>query len=189
MAKMQSKDQSLDVSSDASKEKLIKVIRTTSVTAGGRHMQFSAITVVGGSNQRGSNKSHSQIGMGKGKAKEVQSAVQKSFEQARRNFVDVAITREGTLFHEVRGSHGASKVIIFPAKKGTGIIAGGPMRAVFEAMGVKDVVAKCHGSTNPYNLVRATLRALLTQKTPEDIAAKRGKTVESILGHEVSNAN
>jgi small subunit ribosomal protein S5 len=119
--------------------------------------------------------------MGKGKAREVPVAVQKAMEQARRNMIKVPL-KGGTLHHAVEGEHGASRVMMLPAAKGTGIIAGGPMRAVFEVLGVTDVVAKSHGSTNPYNLVRATLDALTRLTTPAEIAAKRGKTVEEILG-------
>ncbi|SDV51360.1 30S ribosomal protein S5 [Chitinasiproducens palmae] len=172
MAKMQTKVQT-EERDDGLQEKLIAVNRTTSVTSGGRHIQFSAQTVVGDGNGR--------IGMGKGKAKEVPLAVQKSLEQARRNMFQVPLKGK-TLQHEVHGKHGASSVLLLPAKDGTGVIAGGPMRAVFEVMGVQNVVAKSHGSTNAYNLVRATLDGLRKQATPADIAAKRGKSVEDILG-------
>ncbi|KAF4529332.1 hypothetical protein B566_EDAN017827 [Ephemera danica] len=134
---------------------------------------FAALTVVGDGDGR--------IGMGKGKAKEVPVAVQKAMEDARRNLKKVAL-REGTIQHNVRGAHGAAKVLMAPAPKGTGIIAGGPMRAVFEVMGVTDIVAKSLGSTNPYNMVRATLDALHRCSTPAEVAAKRGKSVEEILG-------
>jgi small subunit ribosomal protein S5 len=118
--------------------------------------------------------------MGKGKAKEVPVAVQKAMEQARRKMLKVRL-KGGTLHHSVIGRHGATKVYMQPASEGTGIIAGGPMRAVFEVVGVTDVLAKCHGSTNPYNIVRATLNALEALSTPAEIAAKRGLTVEQIL--------
>src|SRR5690606_16016511 len=117
---------------------------------------------------------------GKGKSKEVPSAVQKAMEEARRNMLKVSI-KNGTLHHEVTGHHGASKVMMSPAPKGTGIIAGGPMRAVFEVMGITDVVAKSHGSSNPYNMVRATLDALKNSTTPAEVAAKRGLTVEEVF--------
>jgi small subunit ribosomal protein S5 len=119
--------------------------------------------------------------MGKGKAREVPVAVQKAMEEARRRMFKVSL-KEGTLHHTVKGVHGASSVLIQPASAGTGIIAGGPMRAVFEVMGVTDVVAKCFGSTNPYNVVRATLNGLSRVSTPAEIAAKRGKSVEELLG-------
>jgi small subunit ribosomal protein S5 len=117
--------------------------------------------------------------MGKGKAREVPVAVQKSLEEARRRMIRIRL-KNGTLQHSIIGRHGASKVIMQPASEGTGIIAGGPMRAVFEVMGVTNVLAKCLGSTNPYNVVRATLDGLRRMNTPADIAAKRGKTVEEL---------
>jgi small subunit ribosomal protein S5 len=118
--------------------------------------------------------------MGKGKSREVPVAVQKAMEQARRNMVKVNL-RNGTVHHNVRGQHGAATVLMAPAPKGTGIIAGGPMRAVCEVVGITDVVAKNLGSTNPYNMVRATLDALTSVHTPSEIAMKRGKSVEEIL--------
>jgi small subunit ribosomal protein S5 len=118
--------------------------------------------------------------MGKGKAREVPVAVQKAMEQARRNMIKVPL-KNGTIHHNLRGEHGAAKVLMAPAKAGDGIIAGGPMRAVFEVMGVTDIVAKSLGSTNPYNMVRATLDALKHSSTPAEIAAKRGKSVEEIF--------
>jgi small subunit ribosomal protein S5 len=119
--------------------------------------------------------------MGKGKAKEVPVAVQKAMDDARRNMVKVSL-KNGSIHHKVVGEHGASHVLMAPAPVGTGIIAGGPMRAVFEVMGVTDIVCKSLGSSNPYNLVRATLDALKRTSTPAEIAAKRGLTVEQILG-------
>ena len=157
---------------DGLKEKMIAVNRGTKVVKGGRTLSFAALTVVGDGDGR--------IGMGKGKAKEVPVAVQKAMEAARRNMFKVSL-KNGTIHHNVRGVHGAAKVIVAPAKPGDGIIAGGPMRAVFEAMGVTDIVAKSFGSTNPYNMVRATLDALKNSTTPADIAAKRGKSVEELF--------
>ena len=119
--------------------------------------------------------------MGKGKAREVPVAVQKAMEEARRKMVKVPL-KNGTLFHNVVGKHGASTVLISPAVEGTGVIAGGPMRAIFDVLGVRNVVAKSLGSTNPYNLVRATLNGLSASSTPAEVAAKRGKSVEEILG-------
>ena len=136
-------------------------------------MGFAALTVVGDGDGR--------IGMGKGKSKEVPVGVQKAMEEARRNMIKVSL-KNGTLQHTVTGRHGASKVMMSPAKPGTGVIAGGAMRAIFEVMGVTDVVAKSTGSSNPYNLVRATLDGLAKMSTPAEIAAKRGKSVEEILG-------
>jgi small subunit ribosomal protein S5 len=158
---------------DGLKEKMIAVNRVTKVVKGGRILGFAALTVVGDGDGR--------IGMGKGKAREVPVAVQKAMDEARRKMVKVSL-RNGTVHHTVHGRHGASAVFLAPAPDGTGIIAGGPMRAIFEVMGVTNIVAKSHGSTNPYNLVRATLNALQNTSTPSEIAAKRGKTVEEILG-------
>src|SRR5699024_3978454 len=120
-------------------------------------------------------------GMGKGKAREVPVSVQKAMEAGRRGMVKIPL-KNGTLHHSVVGKHGASTVLISPAVEGTGVIAGGPMRAIFEVLGVRNVVAKSYGSRNPYNLVRATLNGLEACMTPEDVAAKRGKSVEEILG-------
>ncbi len=152
---------------------MISINRVTKVVKGGRILGFAALTVVGDGDGR--------VGMGKGKAKEVPVAVQKAMEEARRKMVKVRL-KNGTLHHAVEGRHGATKVFMQPASEGTGVIAGGPMRAVFEVVGVTNVLAKCHGSTNPYNLVRATINALENGNAPADIAAKRGKTVEEITG-------
>jgi small subunit ribosomal protein S5 len=171
MAKMQQKMQS-DKPDDGMREKMIAVNRVTKVVKGGRIMGFAALAVVGDGDGR--------IGMGKGKSKEVPVAVQKAMEEARRKMVKVTL-KNGTLQHTVNGKHGASSVMMIPAKDGTGVIAGGPMRAIFEVMGVTNVVAKSIGSTNPYNLVRATINGLAKMNTPSEIAAKRGKTVEEIL--------
>ena len=172
MAKFQPKvaDEGRD---DGLREKMIQVNRVTKVVKGGRILGFAALTVVGDGDGR--------IGMGKGKAREVPVAVQKAMEQARRNMIKVPL-KNGTIHHNLRGEHGSAKVLMAPAKAGDGIIAGGPMRAVFEVMGVTDIVAKSLGSTNPYNMVRATLDALKHTSTPAEIAAKRGKTVEEIFG-------
>nr|HMQ73049.1 30S ribosomal protein S5 [Rubrivivax sp.] len=121
-----------------------------------------------------------RIGMGKGKAKEVPVAVQKAMEAARRDMFKVAL-KNGTIHHNVAGHHGAARVLMAPAKPGDGIIAGGPMRAVFEVLGVTDIVAKSTGTSNPYNMVRATLDALRKSTTASEVAAKRGKTVEQIF--------
>lgn len=168
MAKMDMEDRG-----DGLREKMISVNRVTKVVKGGRIMGFAALTVVGDG--------EGGIGMGKGKAKEVPVAVQKAMDEARRNLVKVNL-KHGTLHHAVIGEHGAAKVYMQPASEGTGIIAGGPMRAIFEVMGVHNVLAKCIGSTNPYNLVRATINGLKAMNTPSEIAAKRGKSVEEILG-------
>jgi small subunit ribosomal protein S5 len=165
--------QSSEERSDGLREKMVAVNRVTKVVKGGRILGFAALTVVGDGD--------GGIGMGKGKAREVPVAVQKAMEEARRKMVKVSL-KNGTLQHSVIGEHGASRVLIQPASEGTGIIAGGPMRAVFEVMGVTNVLAKCLGSTNPYNVVRATIQGLTAMNTPAEIAAKRGKTVEEILG-------
>jgi small subunit ribosomal protein S5 len=172
MAKMQAKQQS-DKPDDGMREKMIAVNRVTKVVKGGRIMGFAALVVVGDGDGR--------IGMGKGKSKEVPVAVQKAMEEARRKMIKVTL-KNGTLQHTVNGKHGASTVLMAPAKDGTGVIAGGPMRAIFDVMGVTNVVAKSFGSTNPYNLVRATLNGLASMNTPSEVAAKRGKSVEEILG-------
>jgi small subunit ribosomal protein S5 len=143
------------------------------VVKGGRILGFAALTVVGDGDGR--------IGMGKGKSKEVPVAVQKAMDEARRKMIKVPL-RQGTLQHSVIGEHGASRVLISPAKEGTGVIAGGPMRAIFDVMGVTNVVAKSIGSTNPYNMVRATINGLSKMSTPSEIAAKRGKSIEEIIG-------
>lgn len=171
MAKMQSKTQS-DKPDDGMREKMIAVNRVTKVVKGGRIMGFAALAVVGDGDGR--------IGMGKGKSKEVPAAVQKAMEEARRNLFKAPI-KNGTLHHQVQGHHGASTVVMYPAPKGTGIIAGGPMRAVFEVMGITDIVAKSHGSSNPYNMVRATLDGLKNSTTASEVAAKRGLTVEELF--------
>jgi small subunit ribosomal protein S5 len=172
MARVQAKTQG-DGPEDGMREKMIAVNRVTKVVKGGRILGFAALTVVGDGDGK--------VGMGKGKSKEVPAAVQKAMEESRRNMTKVSL-KNGTIHHTVFGQHGAARVMMSPAPRGTGIIAGGPMRAVFEVMGVTDIVAKSLGSTNPYNLVRATLNALKATSTPSEIAAKRGLTVEQILG-------
>ncbi|PZP54905.1 MAG: 30S ribosomal protein S5 [Azospira oryzae] len=159
---------------DNLREKMVAVNRVTKVVKGGRVLGFAALTVVGDGD--------GGIGMGQGKAREVPVAVQKAMEQARRKMVKIKL-KNGTLYHPVIGEHGAAKVYMKPASEGTGIIAGGPMRAVFEVMGVTNILAKCIGSTNPYNVVRATINGLLATHTPSEIAAKRGKSIEEILEH------
>ena len=154
-------------------EKLVSVRRTAKVVKGGRIFGFSVITVVGDGKGK--------VGVGSGKAREVPEAIRKAMEDAKRNLIEVPM-RGTTLHHETIAWHGASKVFMRPASDGTGIIAGGAMRAVFEVMGITNISAKCHGSTNPYNVVRATLDALSQISRPSEIAAKRGKTVEEILG-------
>lgn len=159
-------------SKDGIREKMVAVNRVTKVVKGGRILGFAALAVVGDGD--------GGIGMGKGKAREVPVAIQKAMEEARKKLFKVSL-KSGTLHHAVIGTHGAAKVIMQPASEGTGIIAGGPMRAVFEVMGVTNILAKCIGSTNPYNVVRATLHGLAQMNSPSEIALKRGKTVEEIL--------
>ena len=174
MAKLQAnKMQGGEERNDGLREKMVAINRVTKVVKGGRVLGFAALTVVGDGDGR--------VGMGKGKAREVPVAVQKAMDEARRKMVKINL-KEGTLHHAVIGQHGASRVYMQPAADGTGIIAGGPMRAVFEVMGVTNVLAKCLGSTNPYNIVRATLNGLQAMNTPSEVAAKRGKTVEEITG-------
>ena len=173
MAKIQPRMQQSEERGDGLREKMVAVNRVTKVVKGGRVLGFAALTVVGDGD--------GGIGMGKGKAREVPVAVQKAMEEARRKLFKVKL-KNGTLHHTVIGRHGAAKVLMQPASEGTGIIAGGAMRAVFEVMGVTNISAKCHGSTNPYNVVRATLDGLTQQRRPSEIAAKRGKKVEEIAG-------
>jgi small subunit ribosomal protein S5 len=154
-------------------EKLVAVNRTAKVVKGGRQFGFTALTVVGDGAGR--------VGFGFGKAREVPVAISKAMAQARKNMVNVAL-RNDTLHFAMHGEHGATKVYMQPASDGTGVIAGGGMRAVLECAGVRNVLAKSYGSRNPINVVRATVKALSNAKSPEDIAAKRGKTVEEILG-------
>ena len=158
---------------DGLREKMIAINRVTKVVKGGRVMGFAALVVVGDGDGR--------VGMGKGKAREVPVSVQKAMDEARRKLVKINL-KNGTPHHAVTGRHGSARVYMQPASDGTGIIAGGPMRAIFEVMGVTNVLAKIIGSTNPYNVVRATLNGLQAMNTPSDIAAKRGKTVEEIAG-------
>jgi len=153
-------------------EKLVTINRVAKVVKGGRIFGFAALTVVGDGNGR--------VGFGRGKAREVPVAVQKAMEDARKNMKSVSI-KEGTLQYPLTGIHGAAKVVMLPASDGTGIIAGGAMRAVFEAVGIHNVLAKCIGSNNPVNVVRATFRGLTEMTTPEAVAAKRGKSVEELV--------
>lgn len=154
-------------------EKLISVARHTKVVKGGRIMTFGALVVVGDKNGR--------IGFGHGKAREVPVAIQKAMDSARKNMVSIHLNGT-TLWHPIKFKFGSAKIFMQPAADGTGIIAGGAMRAVFEVLGVQNVLAKTYGSTNPNNVVRATINGLCGMKSPEAIAAKRGKTVSEILG-------
>ena len=154
-------------------ERLVQVNRVAKVVKGGRIFGFTALTVVGDGNGR--------VGFGRGKAREVPAAIQKAMESARRNMINVDLDGT-TIQYPIKARHGASKVYMQPASDGTGVIAGGAMRAVLEMAGVHNVLAKCYGSTNPVNVVRATINGLKAMKSPEEIAAKRGKSVEDIVG-------
>lgn len=157
--------------SDGLVDKLISLSRTATTVKGGRVFSFAALTVIGDGNGR--------IGFGRGKAPEPAAAMQKASEQARKNMISVEL-KDGTLWHEIIGRHGATKVLLKPASEGTGIIAGGATRAILEVVGVKNVLAKTIGSSNPNNVLRATLNALTSILTPDSVAAKRGKSVENI---------
>jgi len=152
-------------------EKLVTVNRVAKVVKGGRIFGFTALTVVGDGNGR--------VGFGRGKAREVPVAIQKAMEKARQNMVSVPLNGD-TLYYSITAEHGAARVYMQPASEGTGIIAGGPMRAVFECLGVHNVLAKSHGSTNAINVVRATINGLKALHSPEFMAAKRGKTPEEL---------
>lgn len=154
-------------------EKMIGINRVSKVVKGGRIFSFAALTVVGDGNGR--------VGFGTGKSKEVPVAIQKAMENARKNMRSVNLNELGTLQYSITAEHGAAKVYMQPASQGTGVIAGGAMRAIFEAVGVHNVLAKCIGSSNPINVVRATLKGLTSMSSPEDMAAKRGKSVSEIL--------
>ena len=153
-------------------EKLVQVNRVAKTVKGGRIMSFTALTVVGDGKGK--------VGFGRGKAREVPVAIQKAMEAARRNMISVELVN-ATLQYPVKARHGASKVYMQPASEGTGVIAGGAMRSVLEIAGVQNVLAKCYGSTNPANVVRATYNGLRDMVSPEDVAAKRGKSVEEIF--------
>lgn len=162
---------------DGNQEKLIWVSRNTKVVKGGRIFSFGALVVVGDGKGR--------IGIGRGKAKEVPIAIQKAMESARRNFVHIELFNN-TLYHPVQARHGATKVIMLPASEGTGIIAGGAMRAVFDVLGVQNVLAKCIGSSSPINVVLATIKGLRSMVSPELVAAKRGKNISEIISRGTS---
>jgi small subunit ribosomal protein S5 len=153
-------------------EKLVAVNRVAKVVKGGRQFGFTALTVVGDGDGR--------IGFGYGKAREVPVAIQKAMDAARKNMKTINL-KDSTLQYPIRARHGAAKVYMQPASEGTGIIAGGAMRAVFEVVGIHNVLAKCIGSSNPINVLRATMKGLVSMQSPEDIAAKRGKSVKEIL--------
>src|SRR5690554_1543941 len=161
-------------------DKLVHINRVAKVVKGGRRFGFAALVVVG--DQKG------RVGFGHGKAREVPEAIRKATESAKRAMIRVPLREGRTLHHDVDGRHGAGRVILRAAPPGTGIIAGGPMRAVFETLGVQDVVAKSLGSTNPYNMVRATFDALKNEQSPRMVAARRGKKVSDIVGRRTDAA-
>ena len=154
-------------------DRLVAINRVSKTTKGGKNFGFAALVVVG--DQKG------RVGFGKGKAKEVPEAIRKATEQAKRQMVRVPLKEGRTLHHDIEGRHGAGKVVMRTAPQGTGIIAGGPMRAVFEMLGVQDVVAKSIGSANPYNMIRATMNGLGRENSPRMVAQRRGKKVADIL--------
>ena len=155
-------------------DRLVAINRVSKTVKGGKRFGFAALVVVG--DQRG------RVGFGKGKAKEVPEAIRKATEQAKRQLIRVPLKDARTLHHDIEGRHGAGKVVMRTASAGTGIIAGGPMRAVFEMLGVQDVVAKSIGTQNPYNMIRATIDGLKAETSPRSVAARRNKKVAEILG-------
>ena len=162
-------------------DKLVHINRVAKVVKGGRRFGFAALVVVG--DQKG------RVGIGHGKAREVPEAIRKATESAKRELIRIPLREGRTLHHDVQGRHGAGQVVLRAAPPGTGIIAGGPMRAVFEALGVQDVVAKSIGSANPYNMVRATVDALQNIVSPRQVAAKRGKKVSEIVARRAQTAD
>ncbi len=154
-------------------DRLVAINRVSKTVKGGKRFGFAALVVVG--DQKG------RVGFGKGKAKEVPEAIRKATEAAKRNLIRVPLREGRTLHHDIEGRHGAGKVVMRTAPAGTGIIAGGPMRAVFEMLGVQDVVSKSIGSQNPYNMIRATINGLKKESSPRMVAARRGKKVSEIL--------
>ena len=161
-------------------EKLVSINRVAKVVKGGRRFGFAAVVVVGDGKGR--------VGYGTGKAREVPEAIRKATEQAKRGMVRVPLREGRTLHHDVRGHYGAGRVVLRSAKPGTGIIAGGPMRAIFESLGLQDVVAKSVGSSNPHNMIKATFNALNNMASPRAIAAKRGKKIGDIIGRREGDA-
>ena len=155
-------------------ERVVYINRVSKTVKGGRRMSLVALVVVGDGK--------GNVGVGMGKSAEVPMAISKASLDAKKSMFHVPVTEQGTIPHEVLGHFGAGRIIIKPAVEGTGVIAGGPMRAIFDVMGIRNIVAKSHGSSNPYNMVRATLDALSKLRSPSEIAAKRGKTVEELIG-------
>ena len=169
-----------DKKNDDILEKLVHINRITKVVKGGRRFSFAALVVVG--DQKG------HVGFGHGKAREVPEAIKKATDSAKASLVKVPLKEGRTLHHDIEGRHGAGKVILRTAPPGTGIIAGGPMRAVFEVLGIQDVVAKSIGSSNPYNMVRATVKALSKINSPRQVAARRGKKVNQVISQRINDS-
>jgi small subunit ribosomal protein S5 len=166
---------------DGFTDRLVHINRVAKTVKGGRNMSFAALVIVGDENGR--------VGFGKGKAREVPEAIRKASEEAKKTMIRVPLRESRTLHHDVRGRHGAGKVIMRSAPPGTGVIAGGPMRAVLECLGVQDVVTKSIGTSNPYNMVRATFDALKRMESPRTVANKRGKKVAEIVGRRQDGAS
>jgi len=160
-------------------DRLVFINRVSTVVKGGRRFSFAALVVVG--DQKG------HVGFGHGKAREVPEAIKKATDAAKASLVKVPLKEGRTLHHDIEGRHGAGKVVLRTAPPGTGIIAGGPMRAVFEVLGIQDVVAKSIGSSNPYNMVRATVKALAKINSPRQVAARRGKKVSEVISQRISD--
>lgn len=156
-------------------ERLVAINRVAKVVKGGRRFGFAALVIAG--DQKG------RVGFGTGKAREVPEAIRKATERAKRALIQVSLRESRTLHHDTQGRYGAGKVVLRSAQPGTGIIAGGPMRAVFEALGIQDIVAKSIGSSNPHNMIRATFDALESEHSPRSVASRRGKKVNEIVGH------
>ncbi|PKQ03263.1 MAG: 30S ribosomal protein S5 [Alphaproteobacteria bacterium HGW-Alphaproteobacteria-12] len=180
MARRDNRDRDRDDRDNEFVDKLVHINRVAKVVKGGRRFGFAALVVVG--DQKG------RVGFGHGKAREVPEAIRKATEAAKRAMVRVPLREGRTLHHDVNGRHGAGRVFLRAAPAGTGVIAGGPMRAVFETLGVQDVVAKSLGSSNPYNMVRATFDALKNEQSPRMVAARRGKKVSEIVGRRSDTA-
>ena len=161
-------------------DRLVAINRVSKTVKGGKRFGFAALVVVG--DQRG------RVGFGKGKAKEVPEAIRKATEQAKRSMVRIPLREGRTLHHDANGRYGSGKVVVRSAKPGTGIIAGGPMRAVFESLGLQDIVAKSVGSSNPHNMIKATFAALTEMSSPRVVAAKRGKKVSDLFGRREGDA-
>lgn len=174
MARKENRDRDREERDSEFVDKLVHINRVAKVVKGGRRFGFAALVVIG--DQKG------RVGFGHGKAREVPEAIRKATESAKRAMIRVPLREGRTLHHDVDGRHGAGRVVLRAAPPGTGIIAGGPMRAVFETLGVQDVVAKSLGSSNPYNMVRATFDALKNEQSPRMVAARRGKKVSEIVG-------